>query len=185
MPGPVFLENEAVALRPAEEDDVSFLRENVQNPRIRASRGLHSPVDSDWARQRLGGTMGRSDDTLGLLVCLDETPVGFVYLLREQPNDRVYRSGELAYWITPDEWGNGYATAAGRLLLEHAFDELGLHRTEASAFASNDASRRVLEKLGFTEEGVARGKALVDGEWTDVVRYGLLEAEWTDSPEGA
>jgi len=128
--------------------------------------------------------MGRNDDTLGLLVCRDETPVGFAYLIRERPNDPVYRSGELAYWITPDEWGNGYATAASRLLLEHAFDALGLHRIEASAFSSNDASRRVLEKLGFTEEGVARRKALVDGEWTDVVRYGLLEAEWVDSVEG-
>jgi len=185
MPGPVFLETETVSLRPAEEADIPFLRENAQNPEIRASRGMRSPVDSDWARQRLGGTMGRTDDTIGLLVCRDETPVGFAYLIREQPNDAVYRSGELAYWITPDEWGNGYATAAGRLLLEQAFDALGLHRVEATAFSSNDASRRVLEKLGFTEEGVARGKALVEGAWTDVVRYGLLEAEWVDSMEGA
>lgn len=185
MPGPVFLENDAVTLRPADEEDVPFLRKNEQDPRVRASRSVHTPVDADWARRRLGGTLGRNDDTLGLLVCVDGAPVGFVYLLREQPNSQLFRLGELAYWITPSEWGNGYATSAGELLLSHAFDELGLHRVEASALASNDASRRVLEKLGFTEEGTARSESFVDGEWVDKTRYGLLEAEWRDSDSDA
>lgn len=179
MPGPVFLEGGTVTLRPAEEEDVPFLRENASNPDVRASRSHHTPVDGDWARQRLGGTLGRNGDSLGLLVCVDERPVGFAYLLREQPNADVFKLGELAYWITPDEWGNGYATAAGGLLVDHGFDELGLHRIEASAFESNDASRRVLEKLGFTQEGVARKEALVDGAWMDKIQYGLLGDEWT------
>jgi RimJ/RimL family protein N-acetyltransferase len=177
----VFLENSAVTLRPAGDEDISFLRENEQNPRVRASRSVHTPVDTDWARQRLGGTLGRSGDTLGLLICVDETPVGCVYLVREQPNSQLFRFGELAYWVTPTKWGTGYATAGSELLLSHAFNELGLHRIEASAFASNDASRRVLEKLGFSEEGTARKAAFVDGEWTDNVRYGLLEEEWRDA----
>jgi RimJ/RimL family protein N-acetyltransferase len=48
----------------------------------------------------------------------------------------------------------------------------------ASAFADNDASRRVLEKVGFEREGVARKEAFVDGEWQDVVNYGLLDEGW-------
>lgn len=68
MPGPIFLENETVTLRPAEEEDISFLRENEQDPRVRASRSVHSPVDVEWARRRVGGTMGRNDETLGLLI---------------------------------------------------------------------------------------------------------------------
>lgn len=61
MPDPVFLENERVTLRPAEEDDSTFLRENEQDPRVRASRSVHLPVDSDWARERVGGTMGETE----------------------------------------------------------------------------------------------------------------------------
>lgn len=179
MPGPAFLEGGTVALRPAEEEDIQFLRENASNPEIRASRSHHTPVDGDWARERLGGTLGRSGDTLGLLVCVEKRPVGFVYLLREEPNAQVFKLGELAYWIAPDEWGNGYATAAGGLLVGHGFDELGLHRIKASVFDSNDASKRVLEKLGFTREGVARKEAFVDGSWTDKIQYGLLSDEWT------
>lgn len=180
MPGPVFLENDDVSLRPAEEEDIPFLRENEQDPRVRASRSVHKPVDVNWATQRLGGTMGRSDDTLGLLICAEGDPVGFIYLIREKPNAQVFRFGELAYWITPSEWGNGYATSASELLLAHAFDELGLHRIEASTFSTNDASKRVLEKLGFTEEGDARQVARVEGEWIDKTRFSLLETDWRD-----
>jgi RimJ/RimL family protein N-acetyltransferase len=178
MPGPAFLRGDRVTLAPAEEEDVPFLRENHHDPRVRASRSVHSPAGTDWARQRLGGTMGRNGESLGLLVCVDERPVGFCYLLREQPNAGVFRFAELAYWLAPDEWSNGYATAAGRLLADHAFDELGLHRLTASTFVTNDASRRVLDRLGFTEEGVDRSAAFVDGEWVDEVRYGLLAEEW-------
>lgn len=180
MPGPVFLDGEDVTLRPATDADVPFLRENEQAPRIRASRSVQTPLSEETARRRVGGTMGRNDDTLGLLVCRDTTPVGFVYLLREQPNADVYRSGELAYWITPEEWGNGHATEASYLVVDHAFAELGLHRIEASAFESNEASKRVLEKLGFTREGTSRRAAYVDGEWVDVAEFGLLDSEWSD-----
>lgn len=178
MPAPAFLTNDVVSLHPPEEGDIPFLRENEHDPRVRASRSVHKPVDVEWARQRVGGTMGRNDETLALLVYSGDTPVGFIYLIREHPNATVYRFGELAYWITPDEWGNGYATSASRLLLDYTFDELGLHRIEASTFASNEASKRVLEKLGFTEEGSARKAARIQGEWVDRLQYGILESEW-------
>lgn len=178
MPGPVFLKNDVVSLRPAEEEDSWFLRENEQDPRVRASRSVHKPMNVERARQRVGGTMGRNNESLGLLICAGDTPVGFVYLIREQPNARVFRFGELAYWITPCEWENGYATSASELLLTYAFDELGLHRIEATTFVSNEASKRVLEKLGFTEEGIARKAVHVEGEWIDKLQFGLLETEW-------
>lgn len=185
MPGPIFLENESVTLRPAETTDTSFLRTNEQDPRVRASRGVTAPVDEEWAKRRLGGTMGRNGDTLGLLVCADESPVGFAYLIRERPNAQAFRFAELAYWVTPSEWDNGYATAAGRLLLDHAFSDLGLHRVTASAYVSNHASRHVLEKLGFTREGMRRKAAFVDGEWIDTAQYGLLAEEWCERKESA
>lgn len=131
-------------------------------------------------RRRLGGTLGRNDDTLGLLVRADGESVGFVYLLREQPNDDVFRRAELAYWIAAEAQGNGYATEAARLLVAHGFDRLGLHKVTAKAFAFNDASRRVLETLGFAEEGRFREEAYLEGAWHDTIRYGLIETAWSD-----
>jgi RimJ/RimL family protein N-acetyltransferase len=60
---------------------------------------------------------------------------------------------ELGYWIARLHWGQGYATEAGRQLLEIA-RTLGLPQLEAAHFLDNPASGRVLEKLGFTPTGL-------------------------------
>jgi ribosomal-protein-alanine N-acetyltransferase len=63
-------------------------------------------------------------------------------------------------------------------MAEYAFSELGLHRLTASAFETNEASKRVLKRIGFVKEGVSRQAAYVDGDWCDLIRYGLLREEW-------
>lgn len=177
MPGPVFVAGESVTLRPATEEDLPFLAEEWNSPAIRATRGDLYPRD-EAVRRYLGGRLGREDRSLALLVCADAEPVGLVLLIRERPNDVELRQGELAYWTARDAQGEGYATAGSRLLLGHAFDRLGLHKVRARAFAGNDPSRRVLEKLGFREEGVLREEAFVEGAWVDQVYHGLTEPEW-------
>lgn len=62
--------------------------------------------------------------------------------------DHVY---ELGYWLTPSAWGRGYATEAGRIVIEQARHALRLKRIEASHHVDNLASRKVLTKLGFRE----------------------------------
>ena len=180
MSGPVFLDGDDVTLRIPGEEDVQFLLERENDPAVRATRSAYLPTGPDDVRRRLGGTLGRNDDTIALLVCADENPVGHVYLIREKPNDRTYRRAELAYWVAPDAQGNGYATDAARTVLDHGFDRLGLHKVVAKTFESNVASARVLEKLGFAEEGVFRNEAFVGGEFVDVIRYGLLVEERQD-----
>ena len=58
---------------------------------------------------------------------------------------------ELGYWLTPNAWGRGYATEAGRVVIEMARHALPVRRIEASHHLDNPASRRVLVKLGFRE----------------------------------
>ncbi|WP_135824222.1 GNAT family N-acetyltransferase [Halorussus ruber] len=183
MAGPTFLDGERVTLRVPEESDVAFLLENENDPAVRATRSASAPTGPDDVRRRLGGTLGQNDDTLALVIWADGERVGHVYLVREKPNDQTYRRAELAYWITPDAQGNGYATDAGRTILDHGFDSLGLHKVVAKTFASNPASARVLEKLGFTQEGVLRDEALVGGEFEDLLRFGLLVEEWREGEE--
>jgi RimJ/RimL family protein N-acetyltransferase len=181
MPGPTFLEGDRVTLRVPREEDVDFLLEHENAPDVRATRSAFLPTGPDDVRRRLGGTLGRNDDTLALMVHAEGTPVGHVYLIREKPNDRTYRRAELAYWIASEAQGNGYATDAARTVLDHGFDRLGLHKAVAKTFESNEASARVLEKLGFSREGVFRDEAFVGGEWQDMIRHGLLAEEWRGS----
>jgi len=65
---------------------------------------------------------------------------------------------ELGYWLTPDAWGRGYATEAGRAVLAIARHALGLKRLHSGHFTDNPASGRVLQKLGFRATGKIRGR---------------------------
>jgi RimJ/RimL family protein N-acetyltransferase len=86
---------------------------------------------------------------------------------------------ELGWWIVPSYQGQGYATEAVDELIRIAF-ELGIRRIEAACFAENEASWRVMEKLGMRREGCYRQESLHrDGTWRDGMSYALLAAEWT------
>ncbi|RKN82244.1 GNAT family N-acetyltransferase [Paenibacillus ginsengarvi] len=71
---------------------------------------------------------------------------------------------ELYYLIGREHWGNGYAAEAAAALAAYAFDVIGLERLYAKADSRNKASRRVLEKLGFTIDRVLEG---LTGEYAD------------------
>jgi ribosomal-protein-alanine N-acetyltransferase len=64
-------------------------------------------------------------------------------------------------------------------MLGFAFGELGLHRVEASIVPRNQASRRVVEKVGLREEGTATRFLQINGIWEDHVRYAMTVEEWT------
>ncbi|WP_435156498.1 GNAT family N-acetyltransferase [Haladaptatus sp. DFWS20] len=82
--------------------------------------------------------------------------------------------------MSPDEWGNGYATAAVELLTEYGFNDRRLEKVWASVYAHNEASARVLEKAGFEHEAVHRKEAFVNGDRVDIHYYGLLRDEWQE-----
>ncbi len=84
----------------------------------------------------------------------------------------------LAYYVLPEKWGQGIATRAGRIILDYAFDTLSLNRLNAICMVHNAASRRVLVKLGFEFEGVARQEIVKDGVFYDVAHYGLLREDY-------
>ena len=64
-------------------------------------------------------------------------------------------------------------------LLRFAFEELGLHRVEADVDPRNEASIRLLQRLGFQREGYLRERYFVGEEISDTIFYGLLRREWT------
>lgn len=173
MPGATFLSGDRVTLRTVEEEDLEFLRDHSNDPAIRHPMTFDRPSNLERQRERFED-MYDGDDT-GLLACVDGDPVGYVMLFHV---DDSAGHAEVAYWVSPDAQGEGYATEAVALLLDYAFDERRLHRVRARALATNTASRGLLEKLGFTEEGVQRDEKFVGGEYVDTHFYGLLEDEW-------
>lgn len=89
-----------------------------------------------------------------------------------------FQSAYVGYWVDEQHAGNGYVPEAVVLALRYAFDELGLHRVEAVIVPRNGRSRRVADKLGLREEGVATRFLQIQGVWEDHVRYAITAEEW-------
>jgi RimJ/RimL family protein N-acetyltransferase len=172
MPGPRYAEGETVTLRTIEEEDVEFCQRLVNDPRVRTRLSQNGPTNRAQEREFIETA---TDDGVNLLVCVDGDPVGTVGY-----NDRndAWGTAEIGYVITPEAWGNGYATDALSTLSADAFRQQRLHKLYAHVYATNQPSRAVLENVGYVEEGVHRKEAFVDGEYVDVHRYGLLAEEF-------
>ncbi|MBT5108391.1 MAG: GNAT family N-acetyltransferase [Rhodospirillaceae bacterium] len=89
----------------------------------------------------------------------------------------VAQSGSIGYWIGEPHTRNGYMGESVQLMLTFAFDTLRLHRVEAACLPSNEASRAVLLKAGFTQEGLARRYLRINGEWRDHLTFGILRTD--------
>ena len=87
----------------------------------------------------------------------------------------------LGYWVDGRYAGLGITPTAVALLADHCFGRARLHRVEANVRPENTASRRVVEKLGFRDEGVRERYLFIDGGWRDHVCYGLTVE---DVPQG-
>lgn len=95
------------------------------------------------------------------------------------PIDWIHRRASLGLLVgEEDAWGKGVGSEAVNLLLSYAFDTLNLHRVSLGVHSDNQAAIRVYEKAGFTQEGVLRENAFVDGEYVDGVLMGILEDDF-------
>jgi [ribosomal protein S5]-alanine N-acetyltransferase len=90
----------------------------------------------------------------------------------------VAETGSLGYWVGARFARHGYMSEALGLTLDFAFASLKLHRVEAACLPSNAASRGLLAKLGFSEEGYARKYLSIDGKWQDHVLFAMLREDW-------
>lgn len=86
----------------------------------------------------------------------------------------AHRRGSLGFVLHPSCWSQGYATEAALMLMRFGWDELDLHRIEATCHPDNHASARVLEKIGMQREGRLRDHLLVRGGWRDSVVHAAV-----------
>ena len=97
----------------------------------------------------------------------------------------INRSAEFACVFGKTEyWGKGYATESLKVLFEHGFNKLNLHRIWSGTAAPNIGMQKVFEKLGMMEEGKFFDGAWLNGQYHDIICYGLLAEEWRDNKKG-
>ncbi|WP_380787449.1 GNAT family N-acetyltransferase [Sphingomonas sp. R86521] len=159
----MFARTKRLTLRPGWPEDAPALAQAIAHERV-ATMLVRAPWPYDLADAQAFLSVPRgAHEPCFLIEAMDgDTPriVGGIELMRDGD------AHELGYWLTPDAWGRGYATEAGRAVLQIARHALGLRRIVSSHALDNPASANVLRKLGFREVGrserpsIARGREM-------------------------
>lgn len=175
------IETERLLLRPLTRGDVDAVhayrsREDVT--RFMFDFPMTREACAEAVQARVGMTSWAEEgDKLFLAVerRSDGAMMGEVVLiLRSVPSQQA----EVGYTFHPDFFGQGYATEASRKLVALAFEVAGVHRVYARCHPENEASWRVMERLGMRREAHFRGHNFVKGEWDEELVYAILEDEW-------
>jgi len=87
---------------------------------------------------------------------------------------------EIGYIVVPNEREKSYGSEAIKIIVDYLFLSKELVRVQAITGVDNFASHRVLEKAGFTKEGIMRNSAFIRGEWKDGCLYSILRREWKE-----
>lgn len=156
------------------------------------SRSFLKPYEPRWSEADLARSVYRNRLDRGRRASVEGTEFTF-FIFRVEKNRRpelvggatlsnirrrVAQHVNLGYWMSASHAGKGIMTRAVGGLLPFVFEELELHRIHAACLPDNMASRRVLEKNGFREEGYADNYLQIDGVWRDHVLYGLTRERY-------
>ena len=125
---------------------------------------------SSWIERCMG-----QDPPQDLVIAAGDRLIG---VCGSDPGDGVNRyTAEVGYWLGERHWGRGVMTAAFESFLGYVWETFDVERLQATVFAWNPASARVLEKTGFSLEGVHRKAIYKDDEFVDLLMYSLLRGE--------
>jgi RimJ/RimL family protein N-acetyltransferase len=165
-----------VRLRVPSEDDVDALLVAVADPELREAANMPN-LTREQARASIAHlpalmASGRMLPMIALDATTGDTVGGGVLHHLDAERGIV----EIGYWVLPHARRRGIATQVARLLAEHAF-ALGIERVAGYVNVDNPASERVLERAGFTREGVVRSLPKPDGRRVDKTLFSLLPGE--------
>lgn len=127
----------------------------------------------DWSEEKK--TSPRNFYTFSVELTGQPTFVGLVALYLGAAN---YKKGKIWIKLHSDHWNKGYATECLKELLQFGFRHLQLHRIEAGCAVENIASKKVIEKAGFVQEGLFRDNLPIRGKWVDNYEFAMLDTDF-------
>ena len=127
------------------EDVLAFIRKALEQ--FARNEGFHAGV---WHQERFVGAVGL------------------------KPINWIDRKVEIGYWLDAEAQGRGLITGACKLVIEHIFRELDLHRIEIRVADGNTRSMAIAHRLGALPEGVDRHGSILHGQFIDIYRFALI-----------
>lgn len=175
----MMIATERLVLRRFRASDAETLAAYRSSPQVARYQSWDAPVSMAAAREFVAAMAAGHPDEPGwfqyaLERAEDKAHIGDVAVHLQENRMQA----EIGYTLAPAYQGQGFAGEAVRALLDHLFKVRGLHKVSAECDARNVASARLLERIGFTREGLLRAHTWIKGEWTDDAHYGLLAEEW-------
>ena len=180
LPDDLLLQGRKVRLIPLTQSSLNSLFEAAQDPAIWELTSVnysrpeifHPHFDATFASKAKGEVF-----PFLILDAVGHKVVGTTRYLELAPADRRLEIG--VTWIRSEYFGTGTNDECKLLLLQHCFDVLGTNRVQFRAKSTNARSRRALEKIGATFEGVMRkDKIEPSGVARDTAYYSVIDSDW-------
>ncbi len=178
MPGTVFISGDNVDLVTIEEEDIEWMRDNINDPNLRKTITARYPVNMKQEKEFFENVVSEREEGVHLIIAKENKRIGMISLF---DINRDEGRAEIGIWITSSKQGKGHGTEACEIITEYGFRELRLHRIYARVLENNPASLKVFEKLGFVKEGNLRDHAFIDGDYQNMHVFGILREEWRRS----
>ncbi|MFD8330441.1 GNAT family N-acetyltransferase [Streptomyces lydicus] len=161
-----------IQLVPLSPRHAAAFHATFQDPGVRRLTGTHH----DWTLAELKDWCARATTRTDRLdLAIEDRETGeYLGELALSGIDKDNASGTFRISLAANATDRGIGSEAIRLLLDHAFDRVGLHRVQLEVFPFNPRARRAYEKCGFEVEGRLREALFWDGEWHDVLVMAAL-----------
>ena len=186
FPHPELLVEQGLELRQIRLDDAEDLFAAVDDNREYLREWL------PW----LDGTNNVDDEASFIASTLEEygRGDGVLYAIRLEDNligtislnwiDWANKGCGIGYWVSNEYSGQGIATRCCIRVMEHCFDDLGMHRLVLEAATENFPSRAIAERLGMRLEGITKDREWLYDHFVDAALYAITEPEWRSSNQG-
>ena len=175
------LETERLVLRRVTAGDTEAIFRMMADPRVTRFLGRAPYTTLDEAARRVEVFENDFNARSGLAWAVTRRADGqFMGICRYTHFDTFHSRAEIGYLLSPEWWGRGVMPEAVRAAVGFGFTRLGLHSVEADIDPANAQSRRLLEKLGFVQEGLFRESYYLANEdrFGDSAVFSVLAADW-------
>jgi ribosomal-protein-alanine N-acetyltransferase len=167
------LKGERVTLRPFRAEEMDRVFEGYNQPVPYTWFGFKS---RDQVRRRVETSGDWVDDVLNLAIEVEGRLVGEAQARRAGLPPRVFDLGFLVF--DDADRGQGFGSEAAALITGYLFDVNDARRVQTTTDVENGPMRRILEKIGFVEEGILRGLLYERGAWRDYAQYGMTRDDY-------
>jgi len=172
-----FLKGNTVGLRPLNEKDIEGnYRHWLNDPEI-VKFNSHGRFPATPEKLKDYVRASEKSDTALVFAVIDSAKDLHIGNISLQNINWIDRNAEIAFLLgEKNYWGKGIMFEAGELLIKHGFDKLNLHRIYCGTSSENKGMQRLALKLGMKQEGTRKEAIYKDGNYYDIVEYGILRS---------